>query len=201
MSRPSCWAGPVSATDWPRTTCVSVTPWAAAIVVKASPSAPISFPHMLLLPRIADVGRNATWDRPCLCYRSAAEEFAHFVHEALGARAVAVGVLLQRLVELTQELLLAVGEAHRRFHHHLAHEVAGVARANALDALAAKAEHLAGLRFRGHLDLGGAVERRDLDLAAQRCLGEADRHLAMQVVAFALEDGVLLEVDHDVEVA
>ena len=30
---------------------------------------------------------------------------------------------------------------------------------------------------------------------------EADRHLAMQVVAVALEDRVLLEVDHDVEVA
>ena len=41
-----------------------------------------------------------------------------------------------------------------------------------------------------NLDLRGAVERRNLDLAAERGGGEADRHLAVQVVVVALEDRV-----------
>ena len=40
-----------------------------------------------------------------------------------------------------------------------------------------------------------------VDLAAQRSGGDADRHLAVQVVAIALEDVVLLEADLDVQVA
>jgi hypothetical protein len=73
--------------------------------------------------------------------------------------------------------------------------------AHALDALAAQAEHLAGLGFGRHLELGHAVEGGDLDLAAQRSNREADRHFAMQVVVVALEYGVRLEVDLHVEVA
>jgi hypothetical protein len=53
----------------------------------------------------------------------------------------------------------------------------------------------------GNLDLRGTVERRDLDLAAEGREREADRHLAVEVVAVALEDAVLGEVDDDVEVA
>src|SRR5690606_14013145 len=43
-------------------------------------------------------------------------------------------------------------------------------------------------------------QRRDLDLAAQCRGGEADRHLAVQVVAFALEHGVRADVDFHVQI-
>ena len=45
------------------------------------------------------------------------------------------------------------------------------------------------------------VERVDLDLAAERGLDEADRHLGQHVLAVALEPLVTLDVEHDVEVA
>jgi hypothetical protein len=44
----------------------------------------------------------------------------------------------------------------------------------------------------GNPDIGGAVEGRDLDFATQGCGGEADRHLAVQIVAVALEYGCCL---------
>src|SRR5207248_2011587 len=103
--------------------------------------------------------------------------------------------------QLAQELPVPVGEPHRRLDHDLAHEIARVARAQALDALAAQPKHLPGLRLRRHLDLRRAVESGNLDLAAEGRLGEADRHLAVQVVAVTLEDAMLGEVDDDVEVA
>src|SRR6187431_661554 len=80
-------------------------------------------------------------------------------------------------------------------------QVAGVARAHALDALAAQAEGLAVLGAFGQVDLGLTAERRHLDRAAERGVGDADRHRAVQVVAVALEDLVLLDPDLDVEVA
>src|SRR5512134_378172 len=83
----------------------------------------------------------------------------------------------------------------------MAVQIAGARRAHALDALAAQAEHPPGLRLRRNLHGRLAVEGGDVDLAAQRGDGEADRHLAMQVVAVALEDRVLAQVDDDVEVA
>ena len=53
----------------------------------------------------------------------------------------------------------------------------------------------------GTLTRLGAVERRHLDLAAERDGGEVHRDLAEQVVAVAAEELVLLHVDDDVEVA
>ena len=69
------------------------------------------------------------------------------------------------------------------------------------DALVAQPEHLPALRLRRDLDLRVPFERRNLDLAAQRRDGEADRHFAVQVRALALEDRVRLQVDDDVEIA
>jgi hypothetical protein len=73
--------------------------------------------------------------------------------------------------------------------------------ADALDALAAQAEDSSRLGFGGNLDGGGAIQRRDFDLATQCCRGERDRHFAMQVVVVALEDIVRLEVDLDIQIA
>src|SRR5207245_6363747 len=61
-------------------------------------------------------------------------------------------------------------------------------------------EPLAGLRLRRNLDFRVAVERRNLDLAAERRGGEADRHFAMQIGAFALEHRMRLQNDDNVEI-
>ena len=53
----------------------------------------------------------------------------------------------------------------------------------------------------GTLTSSSSVERRHADLAAERERREVDRHLAVEVVAVALEERVLLHVDDDVEVA
>src|SRR5688572_26990752 len=193
MSRPSCWAGPVSATDWPRTIWLSVTPCAEANVAAATATAARNR-RFMVSPVFVDCSGNDNRG-------SAGEEVPYLVHEALGARIVARAVALVDVLQLAQQVLLAVGEAHRGLHHHGAQQVAGVGGTHALDALAAQAERLAALGLGRDLDLGRAVERGDLDLPAQRRLGEADRHLAVQVVPVSLEDAVLLEVDHHVEVA
>src|SRR5258706_11297906 len=52
--------------------------------------------------------------------RLAREELLHLVHEALGARVVAVAIFAVDVVELAQELLLPVGEAHRGLDRDLA---------------------------------------------------------------------------------
>src|SRR5690606_2443803 len=60
---------------------------------------------------------------------------------------------------------------------------------------------LAGLRAFWDVDGRLAVQRRHLDLAAERRPRDADRHHAVQVVAVALEDRVLAQADLDVQVA
>src|SRR6185295_9022361 len=98
--------------------------------------------------------------------RLAFEELLDLVEPALGARVVAPAVLRGDGVELAQQLALAFGQVDRRLDHDVAEEVAGLLAAHALDALRAQPEGLAALRLGRHADLGRAVERRDLDLAA-----------------------------------
>src|SRR5436305_14961256 len=64
--------------------------------------------------------------------------------------------------------------------------------------------HLHGLAALGsgrHLHGHGLVEGRDLDLRAQRGLGERDRHAHGEVLALAPEDRVLPDVHDDEEIA
>src|SRR5690349_4872812 len=137
MSRPSWAAGPVSAADWPRTTWVSVTPCEkASVLARAASRDSIRFivsPSGILGLRGEDHNGGL---RP--------EELPDLVHEAFLAGAVAAAVLAVELLHLPQQLLLAVGEAHRGLDHHLAQQVTRVGGPHALDALAAQAEHLAG---------------------------------------------------------
>src|SRR5690606_23054956 len=51
------------------------------------------------------------------------------------------------------------------------------------------------------LEAGDAVQRGNLDLAAERSHGDADRHFAMQVVMVALEHAVFLEMHLHIQVA
>src|SRR5688572_11228430 len=110
----------------------------------------------------------------------ALEELPYLVEPALGARVVASAVGAADRLELAQKLALALGELNRRLDHHVTEEVTGHLAAHALDALALEAERLAALRLGGNADARRAIERRDLDLAAERRGGNRDRHFAME---------------------
>src|SRR5690606_2780877 len=75
-------------------------------------------------------------------------------------------------------------------------------RAQHAHALALEAELLAGLGAGGNLHLGaGAVDRRDLDAAAQRRRRHGEGHPAVNIRAVALEQAVRLDREEDVEIA
>src|SRR5450631_1062562 len=132
---------------------------------------------------------------------SGSEELANPVEPVLGARVVPRRVLAVDRLELAQQFLLPPRELDRRLDRDVTIEIAVHAAAHRLDALVAQAEHLPALRFRRNLDLGVAVERRDLDFAAKRRDRERNRHLAMQIAVLALEHRMRLQADHDVQVA
>src|SRR6218665_3448964 len=64
------------------------------------------------------------------------------VGPALGIRRVALATFAEALVQLLHQLALVLGQLDRRLHRDMAVQIAGVARAHALDALAAQAEGL-----------------------------------------------------------
>ena len=69
---------------------------------------------------------------------------------------------------------------------------------NILYALAFQAKHRARLSARRNLDHGPPVQRWHFDFGAQRSLRETHRHLAKQIVAVTLENGMGLGVEHHV---
>src|SRR5262245_17579260 len=83
----------------------------------------------------------------------------------------------------------------------MAKEVAVGLTPHALDTFAPQAEGLAALTLGGHTNMGRSIERRDLDLAAERSGCEADRHLAVQIVVVTLENRVRLEMQLHIEIA
>src|SRR5688572_25497446 len=128
------------------------------------------------------------------------EQVFDAVGPALGVGRVALAASLQRLVELLHQLALVFGQAHRCLHGHVAVEVARITRAHAFDALAAQAERLAVLCAFRQLDLRLAGQRGHGDVAAERGERQRYRHGAVQIVAVALKDLVLLDTDLDVQV-
>src|SRR5690606_3577419 len=104
-------------------------------------------------------------------------------------------------LELLQQFALLGGEVDRGLDHHAAVQVARRAAAHRAHALAAQAEGLAGLGLGRDPDLGLATERRHVDHVAEGGLRNADRHLAVQVVAVAGEDRMLAHAHFHVEVA
>ena len=104
-------------------------------------------------------------------------------------------------LELAQQFLLALGQIGRCLHDDVTMQIAVGVCTHAFDALAAQAEDFTALGFGGNLDAGFAIQSWYLDLATQRRSGEADRHFAMQVVAVALKDAVLFDMDFHIQVA
>src|SRR5262245_42689607 len=80
-------------------------------------------------------------------------------------------------------------------------EIADAAARDVGHSLAPQLEPRPGLRPRRYLDLVVTDHRRHTDLAAQREHREGDRQLAVEIVAFPVEECMLLHVDDDVEVS
>src|SRR3989475_596823 len=105
--------------------------------------------------------------------------------------------------EPLQQLLLLRRETRGGPDPHTHVQVAPPALAQPRPALAPHAVHRAGLRPRLDLEQHGPlpVRRGDLHVAAQRRLTERDRQVEDQVVAVALEPGILGDVEHRDEIA
>jgi hypothetical protein len=123
------------------------------------------------------------------------------IEPRLGLGAVFVIGFGEGGIELAQQVFLFFGELDRGFHHHAAHQVAGVAAVDGAHAFAAQAEHLAGLGLGDDLEFDAAVQGRHVQFTAQHRGGETDGDFAIEVVLFAREDGMVLDLDEDVEVA
>src|SRR5690606_7458070 len=83
----------------------------------------------------------------------------------------------------------------------MAIEVARVAGTDPLDALAAQAESPARLCALRNGDGGTPAEGGHFHLATECCRGEGNGQLAMQIIAFTLEDAVFLEMDLHIQIA
>src|SRR5471032_1118703 len=129
------------------------------------------------------------------------EEVFDLVFPGLALRAVLGAAFGGQAFEVAQHVLLLFGQLDGRLDGHVAEQVARVAGTHALDALALQTESLARLRALWNRERHLARQRRHFDFAAQRRLGERDRHFAMQVVAFALEHRVRLDVNFHIQVA
>ena len=107
----------------------------------------------------------------------------------------------ERVVQLAHQLALVLAELDRCFHRDVAIQVARIAGAHALDALATQAELLAALRAFRDINRRLAGQRGHFNLATQRRRHHADGHGAVQVIAIALKDVVLLDANLDVQIA
>src|SRR5918996_6484274 len=131
---------------------------------------------------------------------------AQLVPELLDAGEEPVGFGMGRavagLLELAQQLLLALGQIDRSLDHDLGEHVAAGVAVQLGHALAAQTEAVAGLGAGGDLDARApALDGRHLDLAAERRRGERDRDAAVDVGAVAVEQAVWRYANEDVEVA
>src|SRR4029434_3618715 len=103
--------------------------------------------------------------------------------------------------EFLQLLALLVVQAARHFHEKPREEVAPLAAVNVDHPFTAQSEGLSALRPGRYLQTRFSFQGRDRHFAAKRGEGERDWYFAKQVVVLALEDGVLLDVNHDIEIA
>src|SRR5690349_16740626 len=107
--------------------------------------------------------------------------------------------------EPAHQLFLPLRELPGHLDLELQHVIASAVAPDARDALAAAHDDLVGLDPGLELDRRRAVavvlERVDLDLASERGLDAADRHLGEHILAVALDPLVALDMEHDVKVA
>src|SRR6185312_16377643 len=119
-----------------------------------------------------------------------------------GEESLGFGAGLAGLLELLEQLFLFGRQVGRRLDGDLDVHVAALGRAHDRHALGAQAELVAALRPGRDVDARRpAVERRHLDGAAQGCLHHGDRHLAVHVRSFALEQRMPAHRQEDIEIA
>ena len=111
-----------------------------------------------------------------------------------------IATFFQRLIQLFEQLALVLGELDRCLHRDVAIQIARKAGAHALDALAAQAELLVVLGAFRNVNRSFARQRWHANFTAQCSGSDADGHRAMQVVAIALEDVVLLDANLDEQI-
>src|SRR4051812_9099147 len=110
-------------------------------------------------------------------------------------------VAVHHLGELLHRGALLVREVLRDLDHEPVVDVAPGGAAEGGRALAAEALDGPVPGAGRHAQLLRAVQRRHVHLGAAKRLGDGDRHLDLEVVALGLEDGRLVHVRDDIEVA
>ena len=118
------------------------------------------------------------------------------------SRAFFIVLLAERGGKLFEQLFLLGGKVLGRFDHYAHGEIAAALIVIDIhDALAAQLEGVARLGALGNGELlGFSTEHRHVDLGAECCLNEGDRHLAIDISAIALEDLMRLYVHLDDEI-
>src|SRR5271156_6274811 len=136
---------------------------------------------------------------PATLVHRTGEELLYPFEERLLARLVTA--LLKRGLESLEQLFLLGRKAHGRLDDHPAEQVAGRTAAHRTHALLAHAEYPSGLGLTRNLQNDLAIECRHLHRASERGRRQADRNLAGQMAALALENRMLAYADLDVQIA
>src|SRR6266478_67735 len=110
-------------------------------------------------------------------------------------------MLLIDLGQIPEQLFLAFSQMPWGFHEYRDQQITVSCAAQAGHAFAGNADNFAALNAALQMMLKGAVQRRNLDLAAQGGLAKRNRHLANQVRAVALEERMLANAQKDIEIA
>src|SRR5438445_10191632 len=80
-------------------------------------------------------------------------------------------------------------------------QVSGSAAAEAGHSLSGNADHIAALNSTFEMVRNGAIQRRNVNVAAQGRLAHRDRHLANQVDAVALKERMFSNADQAIKIA
>src|SRR5580658_1557492 len=181
MSRPSC-ALPSEVTA--PAIRISVNSRAARTMASPIlPAAPMIKTRMVPLARCA-----------------AGEEPLHTLEKSVLPRSVTVAVPAQQFFELADEFALLSRQIDRRFDHDPAEKVPARAAAHGLYALVAQTKDAARLSLGRNLDGHFAIECRHGERPSECGGRKAHRQLAAQVLAVALEDRMLADLDLHVEI-
>src|SRR5258708_37422879 len=129
----------------------------------------------------------------------ARKEFLHALKKRLFPGMMAA--LLQGFREFFEQFFLLGFKAHRCSTHDPAEQIAGGAAAHRAHAFLAHAKYAARLGLAGDFQNHFAIERGDLDRAAERRRDKGDGYFAGQMTALALEERMLLDPNLDIDVA
>src|SRR5881409_2578204 len=126
------------------------------------------------------------------------KQFLGFLEEALALR---VHVTIARIRKFLQLRPLFGIQLRWNFDRDSHMQIAPPITLHVLHALAFEPEHRAGLCAAWNFNLSSAVERGYFDIYAERRLNKTDWHLANQIVALALENFVLFDMQDHVKIS